>query len=127
MKAKMLHFKSAFTSFLLLEYNERFCSMKTKSNYLVSMKFIIPQARDEKIQDGMWLNRKDFWAIVMFHMHVFRAVPPFTKPKRKKFGVAKTCALKMTELCVSSFIHRPKRWWSFTVACIRLQHVHDKL
>jgi len=87
--------------------------MKTKSNYLVSMKFIIPQARDEKIQDGMWLNRKDFWAIVMFHMHVFR--------------VAKTCALKMTELCVSSFIHRPKRWWSFTVACIRLQHVHDKL
>lgn len=29
---------------------------------------IIPQARDEKIQDGMWLNRKDFWAIVMFHM-----------------------------------------------------------
>jgi hypothetical protein len=86
MKAKMLHFKSAFMSFLLLEYNERFCSMKTKSNYLVSMKFIIPQARDEKIQDGMWLNRKDFWAIVMFHMHVFRAVPPFTKPKRKSLG-----------------------------------------
>lgn len=58
----------------------------------------------------MWVNRKDF-----------KAVPYFTKPKKKErkgLGWLRPVPCKMTELCVMCkvFSFTIQRWWSFTVA-----------